>query len=91
MFVGLYAAANDRWKRIGTLPVEPFQFPLFRAANGPVRPGENDYWSLWDGQESHFIGKLPAELRRLEIELVWAAHLIEERIVSGRNPFGDAV
>jgi hypothetical protein len=87
VFVGLKAAIrNQRWKFIGNLPVTEFRFPVFRATSA-TKPGQYDNWWLWDGQERRFIGKLPTELRSLEIEQIWGYELLEERIATGKNPF----
>jgi hypothetical protein len=89
VFVGLRASVKSgRWKFKGALPVEDFRFPMFRATSA-TKPGEYENWYLWDGREQRFIGKLPAELRALEIELVWGDELLEERIAFGRNPFAE--
>ena len=87
VFVGLKASIkSQRWKFIGNLPVTEFRFPMFRATSA-TRPGQYDNWWLWDGQERRFIGKLPVELRSLEIEQVWGDELLEERIATGKDPF----
>ena len=89
VFVGLKASvASGRWKRIGSLEVPKFRFPTFRCTSA-TKPGIYENWWLWGGGEQRFIGKLPPELRSLEIELVWGDELLEERIATGRNPFGE--
>jgi hypothetical protein len=89
VFVGLRASVRSgRWKFVGTLPVNEFKFPVFRATSA-TKPGTYNNWYLWDGQEQRFIGQLPPELRSLEIELVWGDEILEERIAYGRNPFAE--
>ena len=89
VFVGLPASVKSgRWKFVGTLPVAEFTFPMFRATSA-TKPGTYNNWYLWDGQKQRFIGRLPPELRSLEIEQVWGDELLEERIASGRNPFAE--
>lgn len=89
VFVGLRASTRSgRWKLVGRLPVAPFHFPKFRSTHG-AKPGVYDDWSLWDGEKKEFVGRLPPQLRSLEIELVWGDELLEERIATGRNPFAE--
>jgi hypothetical protein len=83
VFVGLQATARDeRWKRIGNLPVTSFVFPHFRQTVG-TKPGTYSSWSVWDGEHTRHIGKLPKELRKLELECVWGDQALEERIMAG--------
>jgi hypothetical protein len=89
VFVGLKASvASGRWKRIGLLEVGDFAFPTFRCTSS-MKPGTYENWWLWEGGEPRFIGKLPPELRSLEIELVWGDELLEQRIATGKNPFAE--
>lgn len=89
VFVGLKASvASGRWKRIGWMEVGQFRFPTFRCTSA-TKPGVYENWWLWDGGKQRFIGKLPPELRELELELVWGDELLEERIASGKNPFAE--
>jgi hypothetical protein len=89
VFVGLQASvASGRWKRIGSLEVDSFRFPTFRCTSA-TKPGVYENWWLWEGGDQRFIGKLPPELRSLEIELVWGDELLEERIATGKNPFAE--
>lgn len=89
VFVGLRTSVRSgRWKFVGRLPIGEFRFPLFRATSA-TKPGEYDNWWLWDGKEQRFIGRLPEELRSLEIELVWGDELLEDRIAYGKNPFAE--
>jgi hypothetical protein len=93
VFVGLYASVNSgRWKYLGYLPVGNFEFPKFRTlVGGPLKPGTYENWWIWDGKGDHFIGKLPTKLRSLELQLVWGDELLEERIQTGKNPYGEVV
>jgi hypothetical protein len=86
VFVGLRASVRTgRWTFIGRLPVQDFTFPRFRSTYG-TKPGTYDDW-IWDGAHREFVGRLPPELRPLEIKLVWGDELLEDRIASGENPF----
>ncbi len=89
VFAGLKAAVSDgRWKKVGKLPVPPFKHPTFRScAAGRLQPGVYTNWWIWDGGERRFIGKLPPELRSLEVECGWGYELLEERIATGKNMF----
>jgi len=86
VIVGLRASVRSgRWQRIGNLPVRGFHLPLFRSTSA-TKPGTYDNWWLWDGRNERFIGKLPPELRSLELRVVWGDELLEERIATGRAP-----
>jgi hypothetical protein len=87
VFVGLRASVTSgRWKRIGNKPVIDFKFPLSRATSA-TKPGTYRNWWLFDGQTQRFIGALPAELRSLEVEVVWGDELLEHRIATGHHLF----
>ncbi|MFZ0956972.1 MAG: Imm26 family immunity protein [Candidatus Sulfotelmatobacter sp.] len=89
VFVGLRASVKSgRWKHIGNLPVSNFHFPTFRAT-GATKPGIYESWWLWDGEKEWFIGRLPKKLHSLEQRVVWGDELLEERIATGRDPFGE--
>lgn len=91
VFAGLKAAVKaDRWKRIGSMPVPNFTFPTFRCTSA-TKPGTYENWWLWDGGAQRFIGKLPEELRSLEVEVSWGYELLEERIATGKNLFAKVV
>lgn len=91
VFAGLKGAVKTgRWKRVGTLPVPPFQFPLFRCTSA-TKPGTYENWWLWEGGQQRFIGKLPPELRSLEVEVVWGYEMLEHRIATGQNVFAEVV
>jgi hypothetical protein len=86
VFVGVRSAVKrGRWRAIGVAPVPSFDFPKFRSTSG-TKPGVYANWWLWDGRDRRYIGILPAELRSLELEMVWGDELLEERIVKGRLP-----
>ncbi len=90
VFVGLPASVKrGRWKYIGYLPVEDFHFPQFRAIGGALKPGTYENWWIWDGKQERFIGKLPNELRSLELRVVWGDELLEERIQTGKDPHAE--
>lgn len=87
VFVGLRASVKSgRWQRIGHLPVYDFKFPQFRSSFGSV-PGKYSDWWIRDRNGSVFVGRLPLHMRELELDQVWGDELLEERIVSGVNPF----
>ena len=91
VFAGLKGAVKaGAWKRIGTLPVPAFQFPQFRCTSA-TKPGTYENWYLWDGGTQRFIGKLPPELRKLEVEVVWGYEMLENRIATGHNLFAEVV
>jgi len=91
VFAGLKGAVKTgRWKKVGTLPVPPFRFPLFRCTSA-TKPGTYENWWLWEGGPQRFIGKLPSEMRALEVEVVWGYEMLEERIATGHNLFADVV
>ena len=86
VFVGLRASVRSgRWKCIGELPVEDFEFPKFRVTHATT-PGTYADWWVWDGEREWFVGHLPPELRTLEMKRVWGDELLEERIGLGTNP-----
>jgi Immunity protein 26 len=82
VFVALTQATKaGAWRRVGTLPVSAFEFPTFRLS--PLY--EN--WCIWDGAaERRFIGRLPQEMRSLEIEMIWSYQFLAERIATGHHP-----
>lgn len=87
VYVGLFASIRSgRWRIIGQLPVQGFALPKFRATFG-TKPGIYQDWIIWNGQTSVLVGDLPAEYRSLELRLVWGDELLEDRIVTGTNPF----
>lgn len=87
VFVALEGALKTgRWRVIGSLPVEEFTYPQFRVC--PARtPGIYHDWELWDGKYRVFLGKLPEKFRDLECVGIWGAEILEERIMTGNNPF----
>jgi hypothetical protein len=87
VFVGLRTSVSSgRWKQIGNAAVKDFRLPQFRAI-AVRKPGTYENWWLWDGKTERFIGKLPPELRSLDLRQVWGDELLEERIATGRDPF----
>lgn len=83
VYVGLQATVRSgRWRRIGWLPVSPFEFPLFRRSWG-TKPGTYHDWRIGDGQKWEFVGDLPVACRSLEMWVVWGDELLENRIASG--------
>jgi hypothetical protein len=87
VFVGLRASVkSNRWRRIGSLPLEAFTFPKFRCT-AILKPGTYENWFLWDGEAEQFIGKLTPEQRGLELRVVWGDELLEDRIETGTNPY----
>ena len=87
VFVGLRATIKSgRWQRIGNLRVDNFKFPEFRSSFGTL-PGVYTDWWIRDRDQSRFVGPLPPELRKLELDQVWGDELLEERIATGVNPF----
>lgn len=87
VFVGLEApVATGRWKLIGSMPVENFQYPRFRVCHND-NPGSSHEWELWDGDGFRYLGKLPEKLRKLEYFGIWGGEILEERIATGVNPF----
>ena len=91
VFVGLKGAVKaGRWKKIGILPVPSFRFPQFRCTSA-TKPGTYENWWLWEGGQQRFIGKLPPELRSLEVEVAWGYEMLEHRISTGKNLFAEVV
>jgi hypothetical protein len=83
VFAALVAAVRyGIWKRIGNLPVEPFEFPKFRQTMG-TKPGTHYDWRIWDGKKTRMIGELPASLRSLELKCIWGCEALSERIGGG--------
>ena len=83
VFVALKAIVRaDRWKRVGTLPVEDFSFPKFRFTMG-TKPGVYHDWSIWDGANTRKIGDLPESQRTLQLKCISGCETIEERIATG--------
>ncbi len=83
VFVGLRASVRSgRWERIGTMPVNGFEFPKFRATMG-TKPDTYHDWRIWDGKKTVTIGNLPEQMRSLELKQVWGDEGLEERIVAG--------
>jgi hypothetical protein len=70
--------------------VPQFEFPLFRCTSA-TKPGTYDNWWLWDRGSQRFIGKLPPELRKLEVEVVWDYEMLENRIATGHNLFAEVM
>jgi hypothetical protein len=87
LFPPVFVAIRPRrWRRIGRLPVVPFDFPRFRHFYGSG-PGTYQNWRIWDGRERTFLGALPPELRQLEVEVVWTDIALENRIATGVSGF----
>ena len=85
VFVNLVSGIKSGfWENIGSIPVSGFTFPTFRLSVSTT-PGEHTNWWLWDGGARRFIGKLPEELRSLEVELIWSHELLADRIATGDN------
>lgn len=88
VFVGLRASVRSgRWKKIGNIVIDDFEFPKFRNTVG-TKPGTYNDWWIWDGTSTIKIGTLPKEMRSLELEQVWGDEALEQRIVNG-NYRGD--
>jgi hypothetical protein len=79
-----------RWRKIGNIPVGELQFPKFRYSFGRVK-GVNHDWEIFDGEKYERVGDLPPEYRSLEMTGTYAYQAIEERILTGRNPFAEGV
>src|SRR5579863_2817556 len=80
VFVGLQASARSgRWQRIGNFGIGFFEHPEFRQTMG-TKPGVYDDWRVWDGFHTRKIGKLPEELRSLELKCIWGDEALEQRI-----------
>lgn len=76
------ATRRGGWRRIGNLPVNAFEFPLFRLTMG-TKPGVYKDWRIWDGRETTYIGELPESMRSLELRCIWSSDAIAERITDG--------
>jgi Immunity protein 26 len=83
VFVGLRASVRSgRWQKIGTMPMDGFEFPKFRITMG-TKPGIYHDWRIWDGKNTVSVGNLPEHMRSLELKQVWGDEGLEERIVAG--------
>ncbi len=96
VFVGMNVSIRKKiWRVIGSLPIDLFQFPTFRISTKALlnerQVSTYDDWLLWDGSEYRKVGMLQPESRGLEFLCCWAGDLLEERIVTGRNLFGELV
>ncbi len=94
VFVGLnYPVRKKIWRRIGSAPIETFQFPIFRRSITALicggKAGSYDDWELWDGHVFREIGRLPCSLRSLEFMAVWSHDVVEARISTGLNSLYD--
>jgi hypothetical protein len=90
VFVNLPPALKSgSWQFIGRLSIPAYTFPTFRSS-AAYAPGVYENWWLWDGGEPRFIGKLPVELRSLEVEVLWGHEILAERIATGFNSW-DAI
>jgi hypothetical protein len=78
------------WKKVGNMPLSDCTFPTFRSSVATTH-GEHNNWWLWDGGERRFIGKLPEELRSLEVELIWSHEILAERITTGDNHWSKVI
>lgn len=82
VFAALVAAVRGkRWQLIGNEPIRGFVLPKFRFTMG-TKPGTYDDWRIWDERKTRRVGKLPAELRSLELKCVWGCEALAERIVA---------
>lgn len=83
LLVGIGAAVRSgRWRIIGRAPVQPYRAPQF------LMQGASNVWFLFEnGRERRLGSQVGEELRDLETLSVWSAELLEQRIVSGVNPF----
>jgi hypothetical protein len=91
IFVGLNPPVRQkRWKKIGNLPIHDFRWPRFRSSFSSNK-GVNDDWNIWDGKDYKHVGLLPEEGRKLEGLGVWPFDSVEERILTGRDPFYEGV
>lgn len=79
-----------RWRKIGSFPVEGFECPKFRFSL-EHRRGINHDWHIWNGKNWEKVGDLPPEYRSLENSGIWAYVDVEERILTGWNPFHEGV
>jgi hypothetical protein len=91
IFVGLNPPVRmGRWRKIGHTPIDDFLFPKFRCSF-ERRIGINHDWKIWDGERYEKVGDLPVEYRSLEFAGTYAYGDVEERILTGRNPFAEGV
>jgi hypothetical protein len=79
-----------RWRKIGHFSVDHLPPPKFRRSV-QHRKGTNHDWQIWDGETWKRVGDLPPEYRCLEVSGVWAYGDVEERILTGRDPFHEGV
>lgn len=87
VFTAAQGAVNEeRWRVIGSLPVEGFVFPKFRYLRTlNKRPGVYHDWWVWDGLQDIYVGDLTPEYRSLEYPVIWSVDNIERRIATGVN------
>lgn len=75
-----HAIKSGRWRYLGWVQPEPFEYPKFLMNAGP------DSWYLFDGKNQVRLGAtVPASLQGLENLSVWPAEVLEERIATGIN------
>jgi hypothetical protein len=87
--VGLSAALHaGLWRIVGHIPVRDYLRPLFLAVRRGKDPFRVVEWFLWDGHAYKRLGaKLPQQYKRLEIDFVWTAQDLADRIETGVDPF----
>ena len=85
MYVGLPMAIRKAgWEKILHCPVVDFAYPTFRYCP-PMEKGVNDGWFLWDGSEMKPIGKLPLELRKLNLLCIVGPLVVVRRLLTGES------
>jgi len=83
VFVALVAAVRGKlWQLIGNVPVGEFALPRYRFTMG-TKPGTYDDWRIWNERKTVKVGKLPTEMRSLELKCVWGCEALAERIAAG--------
>ncbi len=78
---------EGRWEVVGIEEPPTFKYPQFLMQGAPQLDGGFLWW-IYDGvEERPMDGGVPVHLQDLETLTVWSAVLLEERIMSGKNPF----
>lgn len=78
---------SKRWRVVGTKTVGRWVRPDYLAIFPGAR-GHPTTWLLLHGKKCINLGRsVPSDFQELEMDIVWSAELIEERIPTGLNVY----